>query len=89
MAGGCVTSIVPLLIIWPLIYIFRSPLRWVGKVPVSSLRQIAALLAGEGLMTEAQVNQVALMDIPVINGLRESASTLATAVKAGFSSSKS
>lgn len=84
MAGGCVTSIVPLLIIWPLIYIFRSPLRWVGKVPVSSLRQIAALLAGEGLMTEAQVNQVALMDIPVINGLRESASTLATAVEEGW-----
>ncbi|MDD2427472.1 MAG: YidC/Oxa1 family membrane protein insertase [Eubacteriales bacterium] len=84
MAGGCVTSIIPLLIIWPLIYIFRSPLRWVGKVPVSSLRQIAGLLEEQGLMTEAQVGQVSLMDIPVINGLRESASTLATSVENGW-----
>ncbi len=84
MAGGCVTSIIPLLIIWPLIYIFRSPLRWVGKVPVASLRLIAGLLQAEGLMTEAQVSQVALMDIPVINGLRESASTLATSVENGW-----
>ncbi|NLC89493.1 MAG: YidC/Oxa1 family membrane protein insertase [Clostridiaceae bacterium] len=84
MAGGCITSMIPLLIIWPLIYIFRSPLRWVGKVPVANLRLIAGLLQTKGLMTEAQVSQVALMDIPVINGLRESASALATSVENGW-----
>lgn len=84
MMGGCLPSLIPLLIIWPLLYIFRAPLRWVGQVSVSNLRKIADLLVANDGLSEAVSKQVAVMDIPVIQGLRQSGSTLATSVQNGW-----
>jgi len=72
MMSGCLPSILQLAVIWPIIYIFRAPLRYITAVPVQNLMKIGQVLQGQGLMTEAQVKSIAMMDIPILNGLRDS-----------------
>ncbi|HHW93948.1 MAG TPA: YidC/Oxa1 family membrane protein insertase [Clostridiaceae bacterium] len=84
MASGCLPSLLQLAIIWPIIYIFRAPLRFITNVPVHNLTKIGEVLQGQGLMTEAQVNNIAVMDIPILNGLRDSGSALQQSVQNGW-----
>lgn len=85
MASGCLPSILQLAVIWPIIYIFRAPLRFITNVPVlPNLEKIGQILLGQGLMTEAQVKNIAVMDIPILNGLRDSGSALQQSVQEGW-----
>ncbi len=85
MTSGCLPSILQLAVIWPLVYIFRAPLRFITSVPVNpNLMKIGEILQGQGLMTEAQVKNIAVMDIPILNGLRDSGSALQQSVQEGW-----
>ncbi|HNZ62765.1 MAG TPA: YidC/Oxa1 family membrane protein insertase [Bacillota bacterium] len=84
MMSGCLPSILQLAVIWPIIYIFRAPLRYITAVPVQNLMKIGQVLQGQGLMTEAQVKSIAMMDIPILNGLRDSGSALQQSVQEGW-----
>ncbi len=84
MTSGCLPSLLQLAVIWPIIYIFRAPLRFISGVDVQNIYKIANLLQGKGLLTEAQVKNVAIMDIPVLNGLRDSGSALQESVSNGW-----
>ncbi|MGI6618119.1 MAG: YidC/Oxa1 family membrane protein insertase [Saccharofermentanales bacterium] len=84
MTSGCLPMVLQLLLIWPVFYLFRSPLRWITNVSVQNLRNIAGLMQTHGLMTQAEVNNVALMDIPVLAGLRDSGTVLEQSVSNGW-----
>lgn len=84
MASGCLPSILSLAVIWPILYIFRAPLRFITDVSVHNLTKIAGLLEKIGLMTASQVKNVAVMDIPVLNGLKASGSVLEQSVSNGW-----
>ncbi len=84
MTSGCLPSILQLAVIWPIIYIFRAPLRFITAVPVHNLVKIGEVLETQGLMTAAQVKNIAIMDIPILNGLRDSGSALQHSVQNGW-----
>lgn len=84
MSSGCLPTVLQLAVIWPIIYIFRAPLRFITGVNVYNIFKIAELLGGKGLMTEAQIRNVAIMDIPVLNGLHQSGSVLQESVSNGW-----
>ena len=84
MTAGCLPTLLQLAVIWPIIYIFRAPLRYISQVSVHNIARIAELLEGKGLMTAAQVKNVAMMDIPVLNGLHTSGSVLQESVSNGW-----
>ena len=84
MMSGCLPTLLQLVVIWPIIYIFRAPLRFISGVDFHNISKIANLLEGKGLMTAAQVKNVAIMDIPVLNGLHASGSALQQSVSEGW-----
>jgi YidC/Oxa1 family membrane protein insertase len=84
MTSGCLPSILQLAIIWPIIYIFRAPLRFITNVPFYNVTKIGEVLEAQGLMTAAQVKNIAVMDIPILNGLRDSGSALQQSVQNGW-----
>ncbi|NLB50657.1 MAG: YidC/Oxa1 family membrane protein insertase [Clostridiaceae bacterium] len=84
MMSGCLPTLLQLVVIWPIIYIFRAPLRFISSVDMQGIYKMANLLEGKGLMTAAQVKNVASMDIPVLNGLNASGSALQQSVSNGW-----
>lgn len=84
MMSGCLPTLLQLVVIWPIIYIFRAPLRFISGVNVHNIAKIADLLESKGLMTAAQVKNVSVMDIPVLNGLHASGSALQQSVSEGW-----
>ncbi len=84
MSSGCFPTVLQLAVIWPIIYIFRAPLRFISGVKTYNIFKIAGLLGAQGLMTETQVKNVSLMDIPVLNGLHQSGSALQESVSNGW-----
>lgn len=84
MASGCLPTLLQLVVIWPIIYIFRAPLRFISGVDVQNIYKMADLLESKGLMTVAQAKNVASMDIPVLNGLNASGSALQQSVSKGW-----
>lgn len=84
MMSGCLPTLLQLVVIWPIIYIFRAPLRFISGVDMQGIYKIANLLEGKGLMTATQVKNVANMDIPVLNGLSASGSALQQSVSNGW-----
>ncbi|HPX93648.1 MAG TPA: YidC/Oxa1 family membrane protein insertase [Bacillota bacterium] len=84
MMSGCLPTLLQLVVIWPIIYIFRAPLRFISSVDMQNIYKIANMLGDKGLMTAAQVKNVASMDIPVLNGLNASGSALQQSVSNGW-----
>ncbi len=84
MMSGCLPTLLQLVVIWPIIYIFRAPLRFISGVDMQSIYKMANMLGDKGLMTAAQVKNVASMDIPVLNGLNASGSALQHSVSNGW-----
>ncbi|MGI6089852.1 MAG: YidC/Oxa1 family membrane protein insertase [Saccharofermentanales bacterium] len=84
MGSGCLTSLIPLIIIWPIWRIIRAPLQYVGQVSVENITKIAEFLAGKGLMSEAAVKAATQNDLPIINILTNNASALAESVNQGW-----
>jgi YidC/Oxa1 family membrane protein insertase len=84
MAGGCLPSLLQLIIIWPIFTIFRAPLQYIGRVSVDFVLKIADILFGNQVITEQVLKQAGTNDIPILNGLRSSASSLAEAVNSGL-----
>lgn len=84
MTAGCLPSLLQLLIIWPIFAIFRAPLQYIGRVSVDNVRNIADVLLRNGVITEQVAKNAGTMDIPILNGLRASASSLAEVVNSGY-----
>ncbi|MGI6158099.1 MAG: YidC/Oxa1 family membrane protein insertase [Saccharofermentanales bacterium] len=84
MMSGCLPSVLSLLVIWPILYIFRAPLRFIVGVDFQNIYNIAYSLTNRGLMTASELKNVAIMDIPVLQGLRSSGSALEHAVSNGW-----
>lgn len=84
MAGGCLPSLLQLILIWPIFTIFRAPLQYIGRVSVENINNIAAVLVKNGVITEQVATNAGSMDIPLLNGLRASAASLAEVVNSGY-----
>ncbi|HHV42459.1 MAG TPA: YidC/Oxa1 family membrane protein insertase [Clostridiaceae bacterium] len=84
MGSGCISSIIPLIIIWPIWRIIRAPLQYVGRVSVENISKIAELLVSKGLLGEAAIKTVAQNDLPIINILTNNASAMAESVSKGW-----
>lgn len=84
MASGCLPSLLQLLIIWPIFGIFRAPLQYIGRVSAENIQNIAAVLLKNGVITEQMATNAPNMDIPIMNGLRQSAASLAEVVNSGY-----
>ncbi len=84
MGAGCLSALIPLIIIWPIWRIIRAPLQYVGQVSLEGIARIAEFLVGKGLLTESAFAAVAQNDLPIINLLNNNASVLAESVSQGW-----
>lgn len=84
MGAGCLSSIIPLIIIWPIWRIIRAPLQYVGQVSVENITKIAEYLIGKGLLGENALTSIAQNDLSIINILKNNASALAESVGQGW-----
>ncbi|HHU07074.1 MAG TPA: YidC/Oxa1 family membrane protein insertase [Clostridiaceae bacterium] len=84
MGAGCLSSIIPLIIIWPIWRIIRAPLQYVGQVSVENITKIAEFLVDKGLLGDNILATVAQNDLPIINILKNNASALTESVSQGW-----
>ncbi len=84
MGAGCISSIIPLIIIWPIWRIIRAPLQYVGQVSVDNITKIAEFLVDKGILDQNILGSVAQNDLPIINVLKNNASALAESVGQGW-----
>lgn len=84
LMGGCLPSLLGLLIIWPIWRIISQPLHYIMGISKESLSSIAAKLAAQGIVPESVIKNVANSDIAVLNALRTNGPAMNDAVSNGF-----
>lgn len=84
LMGGCLPSMVGLLIIWPIWRIISQPLHYIMGISKESLGTIATNLVAKGLVPEAVIKNVANSDIAVLNALRTNGPAMNDAVSNGL-----
>jgi YidC/Oxa1 family membrane protein insertase len=82
--SGCLPSLLQLVIIWPIFYLFRAPLQYIMGLTAAKITEIGTLLNTLGLIDANQLKMVAANNIPVINALSTNASALAQVVNSGL-----
>ncbi|NLZ55954.1 MAG: YidC/Oxa1 family membrane protein insertase [Clostridiaceae bacterium] len=84
MLGGCLPALFQLIIIWPIWRIFQAPMRYVSNVAVENLESVGRYLESLNLISSAEANNAAGMNIPLMRALRENAAALAEVVNNGW-----
>lgn len=84
LAGGCLPSLLGLVIIWPVFRIVSAPLQYISGVSLEKLQNIGQYLQGLGLMTEQQVQNLKNSDIVINQVLHKSGEALAHSVDQGW-----
>lgn len=82
--SGCLPAILQLLIIWPIFQIFRAPLVRVMQVSTENITKISDLLKAANLISETDAKNAVTNNIPLINALNASASSLGQVVSQGL-----
>lgn len=82
--GGCLPSILMIFIIWPIYRMVSAPLHWIANVAESSIASIGSYLQSVGQMTEAQVQNIGVMDLPVLSALHDHPDSLVQVVQNGW-----
>lgn len=65
MAGGCLPSLLGILIIWPIFRIVTAPLTYISQVSFENLEKIGQYLMSRGLLEQAQIDRLSTNDIPI------------------------
>ncbi len=78
--SGCLPSILQLIIIWPIFYIFRQPLQYIMGLTADQIKNVATLLSQLSLIDANQLKAATANNIPLINALSTHAGALAQAV---------
>ncbi len=84
ITGGCLPSLLGLLIIWPIWRIISQPLHYIMGISKESLTTIATNLVSANLVPEAVIKGVANSDIAVLNALRTNGPAMNDAVGKGL-----
>ncbi|NLZ70293.1 MAG: YidC/Oxa1 family membrane protein insertase [Clostridiaceae bacterium] len=84
MLGGCLPALLQLIIIWPIWRIFQAPMRYISNVAVENLESVGRYLQSLNLISSAEANGAAAMNIPLMRALRENAAALAEVVNKGW-----
>ncbi len=82
--GGCLPSLLTLVLIWPVYRIISGPMHYIMQVSAENLTAIGNLLVGHGLLSEAAVNNITTMNIPVMQALHANPQVLAEVVDKGL-----
>lgn len=82
MAGGCLPSLIQLILIWPMFRVLSCPLNYVMGVGNDKLTQIVSLLKDKGLV--GMIAPVDVSNIPVLQALHDNPSVMAEAVHKGL-----
>ncbi len=84
MFGGCLPSLLTLIMIWPVYRIISGPLFYIMQVAEENLVQIGTYLVGQGLLGEAAVNNITQFNIPVMQQLHANPSIFAEVINNGW-----
>ncbi len=84
ITGGCLPSMLGILIIWPIWRIISQPLHYIMGISQESLAKIATNLASAGLVPETVIKNVVNSDIAVLNALRNNGPAMNQAVSEGL-----
>ncbi len=84
MAGGCLSSILQLLVMWPIFRVLQGPLHYVMGVTVENLEIIGQRLVDAGTLVSAQIADVQRNSIPIIEGLRSAPTVLSNVINDGL-----
>lgn len=83
-AGGCLPSLLSILVIWPVYRLVSAPLHWIAGVGREQIASIAQYLAGMGAISPSQVKALETVDIPVLQGLTKHSDALVHSVRQGW-----
>lgn len=84
MFGGCLSSILTLVLIWPIYRIISGPMFYIMQVAEENLNQIGQLLVGHGVLSEAAINNITQFNIPVMQALHDNPSIFAEVINKGL-----
>lgn len=84
LMGGCLPSLLGLMIIWPVFRIVSAPLTYISGVSLEKLQSIGQYLQGLGLITEQQIQNLGNSDIVINQVLHKSGEALAHSVDQGW-----
>lgn len=82
--GGCVFSLIPILIIWPIYRMVSAPLQYIAGASEEGIRKTAEYLQGMGQITDSQLAQLSTVDLPVVHALQNHAQEFAHTVREGW-----
>ncbi len=82
MAGGCLPSLIQLVLIWPMYRVISCPLTYIMGVPTENLQKIVENLQSKGLI--GNIAPVEVSNIPVLQALHANPSVLAESINQGL-----
>ncbi len=82
--SGCLMSLLPMFLIWPVYRIISAPMKYIMRVAEGNITAIATMLNGKGLFPENLISAAADNNIPVMNALHSNPSMYAAAVNNGW-----
>lgn len=86
MAGGCLPSLIQLILIWPMYRVVSCPLTYIKGVPIENLQKIVENLQAKGLI--GNIGPVDVSNIPVLQALHANPSVLAESINNGLIQAK-
>lgn len=84
LMGGCLPSLLSILIIWPVFRIVSKPLTYISGLTEVHLNNIGSYLLSSSLITKEQFNALGTNDIAINQVLQQNPDALAHSVKQGW-----
>lgn len=84
LMGGCLPSLLSLLIIWPVFRIVSKPLTYISGLTEANLNNIGSYLLSSSLITKEQFHALGTNDIAINQVLQQNPDALAHSVKQGW-----
>lgn len=82
--GGCLPSLLNLLLIWPIYRIFSAPLQYISHVTTENLQAIGDYLLNMGQLTQSQADGILSFDIYALQALQHHANSLYHVLQEGW-----
>jgi len=82
--GGCILPFVQLIFIYPIFSVVRGPLRYLGQVSDSNLKNLAKLFHDKGIISSSAMSQAVSNNIPLLKELQNNTLLLQESVSKGF-----
>lgn len=82
--SGCLPMLLSLFIIWPIYRIVSAPLHYFAGVSYENLEKVGNYLHGIGQITDSQLKNLSIQDIPILRALQEHAQSFTHVVNEGW-----